>query len=55
VLLKSDSYLVQWRFMGYNSSQQTHTAFPPRGLLNYLELEYFPAQNHSSLIAVEND
>ena len=40
VLIKSDSYLVQWRFTGYNNTQTQHTPMPPRGLINFLDLEY---------------
>jgi hypothetical protein len=35
VLIKSDSYIVQWRFTGYDSSKQKHSVFPPKELINF--------------------
>lgn len=54
VLMRSDSYLVQWRFTGYDSSQQKHSLHPPRGLINFQSNE-FPIQECSKVIAVEHD
>lgn len=37
VLLKSDTYLVQWRFQSKNTTiHQKHTVLPPIGLINFL-------------------
>ena len=54
VLMRSDSYLVQWRFTGYESSKLKHSVLPPRGLIDFYGNESEP-QECSKVIAVEQD
>lgn len=52
VLMQSDTFNVQWRFTGYDSSKQKHSTFPPRMLINFYANES-DFHEQTKVIAVE--